>query len=171
MAPLIVLVASLLTLRLLGLAVPAFPAEVAATVARGTLDQATMAMAAQLSQAAAEEAAVGDPAGWLSGWGWRVHLYDVAERFAAYGRELSPGVAGTLNASASMAGHREPRNCVGASRPPPRGVSARVGVCSNVKPLGGGEQHNLAHQRTGACLRVHRLQARPDRRDRDDMQR
>ncbi len=69
------------------------PADVAATVARGTLDQATMALAAQLSQAAGEEPSVADPAGWLSGWGWRVQLYDVAERFAAYGRQPTPGVA------------------------------------------------------------------------------
>src|SRR5262249_53267282 len=47
------------------------PPDVAATVARGRLDQATMAMAAQLSQSAAEEASVADLAGWLSGWGWR----------------------------------------------------------------------------------------------------
>jgi methyltransferase (TIGR00027 family) len=75
------------------------PAEVASTVARGTLDQATMAMAAQLSQAAAEEASVADPAGWLSGWGWRVQLYDVIERFAACGREPSPDFADMLSAS------------------------------------------------------------------------
>jgi len=75
------------------------PAEVAATVARGTLDQVTVATAAQLSQAAAGEASVADPAGWLSGWGWRVQLYDVAERFAAYGREPSPRVADMLSAS------------------------------------------------------------------------
>jgi methyltransferase (TIGR00027 family) len=74
------------------------PPGVAATVARGKLDRATMAMAAQLSQAAAEEASVADPAGWLSRWGWRVQLYDVAERFAAYGREPPPGVANMLGA-------------------------------------------------------------------------
>jgi len=74
------------------------PAEVASTVARGTLDQATMATAAQLSQAAAEEASVADPAGWLSRWGWTVQLYDVGERFATYGRELSPAVADMLSA-------------------------------------------------------------------------
>jgi methyltransferase (TIGR00027 family) len=74
------------------------PAEVASAVARGTLDRATMAMAAQLSQAAAEDASVTDPVGWLSGWGWRVQLYDVAERFAAYSRATSPGVAAMLGA-------------------------------------------------------------------------
>jgi methyltransferase (TIGR00027 family) len=75
------------------------PANLAPTVARGTLDQSTMATAARLAQAAAEDAAVADPAGWLHGWGWRAQLFDVAERFAAYGRELAPGVAGMLNAS------------------------------------------------------------------------
>ena len=75
------------------------PPDVAATVARGRLDQATMAMAAQLSQSAAEEASVADLAGWLSGWGWRTQLYDVAERFAAYGRAPGQGVTDMLNAS------------------------------------------------------------------------
>jgi len=75
------------------------PANLAPTVARGTLDQSTMAAAARLAQAAVEDAAVADPAGWLHGWGWRAQLFDVAERFAAYGRELAPGVAGMLSAS------------------------------------------------------------------------
>ena len=72
------------------------PAHLAPTVARGVLDQSAMAMALRLSQAAAGEAAVADPAGWLGGWGWQVLLYDVAERFAAYGRDPSPGVAAML---------------------------------------------------------------------------
>jgi methyltransferase (TIGR00027 family) len=75
------------------------PAHLASTVARGTLDQSTMATVARLAQAAVEDAAVADPAGWLRGWGWRAELFDVAERFAAYGRELAPGVAGMLSAS------------------------------------------------------------------------
>jgi methyltransferase (TIGR00027 family) len=75
------------------------PAHLASTLARGTLDQSTIATAGKLAQAAVEDAAVADPAGWLRGCGWRAELFDVAERFAAYGRELAPGVAGMLSAS------------------------------------------------------------------------
>jgi O-methyltransferase involved in polyketide biosynthesis len=81
------------------------PAHLASTVARGTLDQSTIATAGRLAQAAVEDAAVADPAGWLHGWGWRADLFDVAKRFVAYGRELAPGVAGMLSASRPLASY------------------------------------------------------------------
>jgi methyltransferase (TIGR00027 family) len=71
------------------------PPDLAPVVARGVLDQATIARTLALQRAAASELSVSEPSTWLRQWGWQPHLYDVAERFAAYGRGVAPVAAGS----------------------------------------------------------------------------
>jgi methyltransferase (TIGR00027 family) len=69
------------------------PPELAAEVARGVLDPATIARARALQREAATEMSVADPEAWLRGMGWEPRVYDVAERFHAYGRGPVPVVS------------------------------------------------------------------------------
>lgn len=71
------------------------PPELAEQVARGVLDREAIARSLALRQAAGAEPSVAEPGTWLQGFGWQPYVYDVAERFVAYGRATPSAVVGS----------------------------------------------------------------------------
>jgi O-methyltransferase involved in polyketide biosynthesis len=69
-------------------------ADVLPDIVRGVVAQDTIGrVLAEHSAAAATDLSVSDPAAWLDARGWHARLYDVSDRFVAYGRPVPEAVA------------------------------------------------------------------------------
>jgi methyltransferase (TIGR00027 family) len=69
-------------------------ADLLPDIVRGVVTQATISrVLAEYNAAAATDLSVSNPAAWLDARGWHACLYDVGDRFVAYGRPVPEAVA------------------------------------------------------------------------------
>lgn len=82
----------------LALEAPAWtiPESLVPSLARGMIDQPTLARLRSLTESAQSDASVADLIAWLAGHGWRAQRFSAQEKFAMYGRTVPPAIAALL---------------------------------------------------------------------------